>query len=253
MQKTPFGLKIIKSLIGAPFNHTTVNFWVDSSDVTPLFINDPIKIVNQSDSNGIQCCTKAASSDYLGGIVVGFEPLRQYENQTYRTANTARTVYVCRDPFVVMTAYVNSAIYYSDVGKFINIDNGTGNTNTGISNVALDYASLSTVGGQFKITQILSISDSYSIVECIIQKHEILPYVISTATNDFYSEVLPVISNGQTSFTLSNIPQEMQDIVLNQGVFAINGGDFSVSGNNLTWLNPISLAIGDTFIARYYI
>lgn len=252
MQK-PFGLKIIKSLIGAPFNHATVDFTIDSSDSTPLFINDPVAIVYDSDANGNQSCAKATSSDYIAGIVVGFEPLRLYENQVYRTPNTIRDIYVCRDPFLVLLAYINSSVIESDVGKFINIDNGSGNTSTGLSNVALDYASLNTTGGQFRITKIVTVSNTYSIVECVIQKHDLLPYVTSTTTNDFYYEVLTISTGGQTVFTLSNIPQTMQDIVLNQGVFAINGVDFSVSGTTLTWLNPIVLATTDTLVARYYI
>jgi len=252
MQK-PFGFKIIKSLIGSPFNHASVDFSIDSTDSTPLFINDPISIVYRSDSNGTQWCTKATSSDYIAGIVVGFEPLRLYENQVYRTANTTRDIYVCRDPFIVLLAYVNAVINESDIGKFINIDNGTGNTSTGLSNVSLDYTSLSTLGGQFKITKIVTIADTYSVVECVIQKHELLPYVTSTTTNDFYFEALPISIDGQIVFTLSNTPQLMQDIVLNQGVFALNGVDFSVSGTTLTWLNPITLSTTDTFVARYYI
>jgi hypothetical protein len=249
----PFGLKIIKSLIGAPFNHTTVDFSIDETDITPLFINDPIKIVNRSDSSGVQWCTKATSIDYIAGVVIGFEPLRLYENQTYRTSNTTRSVYICRDPFLVLQMYVNDVIDESDVGKYLNIDNGTGDINTGLSLVALNYSSLSTLNGQFKITRIISISDNYSIVECIMQKHEVLPYVNTTAPVNFHTEILTISSNGQTTFTLSNTPQLMQDIILNQGVFAALGVDFLISGNTLTWLNPIVLSTSDTFIARYYI
>jgi len=251
--QTPFGLKILKSVIGAPFNHTTVDFSVDSSDSTPLFINDPVKIVAHSDSQGIQWCSKASASDYIAGIVVGFEPVRQYENQTYRTASTTRTAYICRDPFLVVQAYVNAAVSEADVGKFLNIDGAAGNTSTGLSLVALNYASLSSSGGQFKIVRISSTSDDYSIVECVIQKHELLPYVTSTTTSDFVAEKLTVTSNGQTVFTLSAIPLAMHDIVLNQGVFAVEDEDFSIAGTTLTWLNAILLATTDTFVARYYI
>ena len=253
MQISPFGLKIIKSLIGAPFNHTTVDFSIDSSDSIPLFINDPVKIVDDSDSYGTQWCTKATSSDYIAGIVVAFEPLRKYENQTYRTANTTRTAYICRDPFLVLQAYVNAVILDTDIGKFLNIDSGTGNTNTGLSSVALDYASLSITGGQFRISKIITIANTYSIVEVIMQKHEVLPYVTSTSSNDFYAEELTISINGQTTFTLSYVPQASHDLVLNQGVFALNGVDFSISGTTLTWLNPIVLATTDTLVARYYI
>jgi hypothetical protein len=68
-------------------------------------------------------------------------------------------------------------------------------------------------------------------------------------------ETLNIVSDGQTSFTLSNTPTSIFGIILNQGTFVKYGIDFIVSGNILTWLNPngITIDIGDTayFIYSY--
>jgi hypothetical protein len=66
-------------------------------------------------------------------------------------------------------------------------------------------------------------------------------------------ETLNIVSDGQTSFTLSNTPTSIFGIILNQGTFVKYGTDFTVSGTTLTWLNPngMIMNIGDTAYLIY--
>ncbi len=71
-------------------------------------------------------------------------------------------------------------------------------------------------------------------------------------------DVLPVTSNGQTSFTLSEAPVSPDAIVVTvngQAYYRNNGGTigFTVSGTSLTWSDPfgVTLKTTDLFIAWY--
>lgn len=183
-----FGIKPIKSIIAAPFNATTIELIVPDTDATPLYINDIVKTVDASDSVGnefgIEYCTRAAAADSIRGIVVDFKVIHEYENSTYRVGSTRRIVRICQDPFLLCQARINAVILTTDVNRFIDIDSGVGNISTGISSIQLDYASINDNGGQFRITKILDITNTadnqYTVVECIIQKHEFLEGVVSS-------------------------------------------------------------------------
>ena len=180
----PIGFKILKSFSAAPFNSTIEEFVVPASDSTALFLNDPIKTTGQTDNDGVAFCTKATPGDFIRGVIVGFVATHDYENAVYRQASVKRRVKVCQDPFIVCRAQVNAALSTSDIGKYINIDAGTGNITTGISAIELDYATIDATSGQAKILQIEEVintdDDQYSTVICMISKHELLQGLIGT-------------------------------------------------------------------------
>jgi hypothetical protein len=185
---SPFGTKLIKSLLAAPFSATTIEMVVPNTDTTSIFINDVVKTIENSDPSGedfgIEYCSKATSADPIRGIVVDFKVIHEYENSTYRLASTRRIVRICQDPFLICQARVNAVVSPTDVNMFINIDSGTGNTSTGISSIQLDYATINDNGGQFRITKILDAvntsENKYTIVECVIQRHEFLEGSVSS-------------------------------------------------------------------------
>ncbi len=192
----PIGFKILKSFSAAPFNSTIEEFVVPASDSTALFLNDPIKTTGQTDDDGIAFCTKAAPGDFIRGVIVGFVATHDHENAVYRQASIKRIVKVCQDPFIVCRAQVNAALTNSDIGKYINIDAGTGNTTTGISAVQLDYATINTNAGQAKIFQIEEVvntdDDQYSVIICMISKHELLRGIVGT--ENFWDRVVDVLT-----------------------------------------------------------
>jgi hypothetical protein len=78
-------------------------------------------------------------------------------------------------------------------------------------------------------------------------------FIPSNSLTTGTTEELNIVSNGQTSFTLSNTPTSIFGVILDQGSFVKYGTDFMVAGNVLTWLNPngITMDIGDTAYFLY--
>lgn len=205
----PIGLKLIKSFVAAPFNSTTVEFIVPASDTIELFLNDPVKTTNQTDDTGIDFCSKANPGDFLRGFVVGLAADHDKENDLYRKTATRRKVRVCQDPFLIARAQVDAAIATTDIGRFIDMDSGTGNVNTGISEVALDYTTINDTSGQFYILQIEEIDEDNdtSIVLCSIAKHELLRGI--AGTEDFWdrsgTNLIPHFTGDSVNLGTGNI------------------------------------------------
>lgn len=71
----------------------------------------------------------------------------------------------------------------------------------------------------------------------------------------FIQENLVVSSNGQTHFLLSQVPYSNQSVTLFVNTAAyINGIDFTVSNDLITWLNrSFTLTTADEVVAAYFI
>jgi hypothetical protein len=71
----------------------------------------------------------------------------------------------------------------------------------------------------------------------------------------FIQEELTVTSNGQTQFLLSQTPYSNQSVTLFINAAAyINGIDFTISGDLVTWLNRgFSLTTADEITAAYFV
>lgn len=218
MSVTPFGIKIIKSFRSSDFNASVVEVEVAASDSTALFLNDIVAVTGTTENN-IEIVTKASSASFIRGVVVGFIADHDRENDVYRVASTKRFVRISEDPFLICQARVDDVVASTDINRFINIDSGTGNTSTGISAVALDYTSINDIEGQFKITRIVEIQSDYSIVECIIQKHEYLHDVV--AAENLWDR------NAGTSTLEPHFPNDNVDI----GTGNFSGEDGNFNGN----------------------
>lgn len=176
MQK-PFGFRPIKTAFNEPHN-AIVDVILDSTNDDNVFVNDLVTSLNQTDDTGISFCRRTLPADVIRGIVIGFREDRTYENEIFRRAGTRRIVSINQNPAALCEAYINDAINTDDINKYLDIDDGAGNVVTGLSEMALDYATLSENSGQFKILKIIKIVDTetakYSIVEGIISKHEFM-------------------------------------------------------------------------------
>jgi hypothetical protein len=116
-----------------------------------LGIGDPVVITGTADTTGkYPVVTRATEGDgnYLTGAIVGFEPDADYLAQTYRTASTARYVYVADDPDLVFEAQEDStggALAATNVGQNISLYTaGSASTTTGLSLFELDSSTAST-------------------------------------------------------------------------------------------------------------
>jgi hypothetical protein len=160
---------------------------------------------------------------------------------------------------------VNDVLLDTDIGKTLNIDSGIGNTITGISEIQLDYATIVSDGAQFRVQKIIERVDTiandlitpikYTIVECIINHHELLPYHIGTIDN--FIDVLTVTAPGQTAFTITQPPYKNSSVqvYLNGQWKGIRGVHFNQTGTNFTWLNPggLTLVPADELVVIYWI
>lgn len=63
---------------------------------------------------------------------------------------------------------------------------------------------------------------------------------------------LTILTSGQTSFALSSIPSEPQNLILYiNGVKAVYSVDYTINGSTLSWANPYPLAPTD-YLEVYY-
>lgn len=75
----PFGFMPIGSLIGAQWSGKSNMYYIPAADTTQMSIGDPVKIaayngttVISGDANGVPQCVKAAGTDTMRGVIVGF-------------------------------------------------------------------------------------------------------------------------------------------------------------------------------------
>jgi hypothetical protein len=181
--QSPFGIKILNSILAASFNSSVIELVIPESDTDDVFMNDAVTSVHNTDDDGIEYCRKALPGEAIRGIIVGFKVEHIYENEIYRKGSTRRKVRVCEDPFIYCKALVDDILLDTDIGSTMNVDSGTGNTTTGTSAVQLDYSTLAADGRQFRVQKILERVDTssdpyfpekYTLVECIISNHELL-------------------------------------------------------------------------------
>jgi hypothetical protein len=148
---SPFGLRPVRYLNGAPWNGQVRRYLIPSSDGTAVFIGDPVKpggsagaaglMVDGVPAYGLQDVVQAAAGDPVLGVVVGFEPIKSNLETKHRLASTARIAYVCDDPnvvFEIQEVSGGTALAATEVGLNVNFVVGSGNTTTGLSGVELN-------------------------------------------------------------------------------------------------------------------
>jgi hypothetical protein len=199
--QSPFGIKILNSILANSFNSSVIELVVPESDTTDLFMNDPVISLHDTDDDGIEYCRKALPGESIRGLVVGFQVDHIYENRIYRKGGIRRKVRICEDPFIYCKAQVDDILLDTDIGSTMNIDGGAGNTTTGTSEIQLDYSTIAADGRQFRVQKILKRVDTssdpffpekYTLVEGIISNHELLAGtgVVSTGLWDRISASL---------------------------------------------------------------
>lgn len=151
---TPFGLRPIRHINGAPYNGAATRYYVPASDGTALYIGDPVILAGSADANGIASVTKAtaAGGNYMLGPVVAVDPVEGAgasgrDSTVYRAASTERYVWVADDPDLVFEMQedgVGGALAAADVGLNADWIAGTASTVTGLSGAMLDTSTKAT-------------------------------------------------------------------------------------------------------------
>ena len=140
---TPFGLRPVRYISGAPYNGAANVYSAAAGDGTAFFIGDPVVASGTSQTiNGsvYRDVDQAATGDVITGVVVGVIPETQ-DSTVYRAASTLRRVLVADDPdllFEIQEVSGGTALTANDAGLNANFVVAAGSTTTGMSNVELN-------------------------------------------------------------------------------------------------------------------
>jgi hypothetical protein len=142
---TPFGLRPVRYLSGAPYNGAVNHYSTAAGDSAAIFIGDPVTLSGTSQTiNGLVYADvdQAATGNIIAGVVVGVLPTNR-ESTIYRAASTQRILLVADDPnlvFEIQEVSGGTALAANDIGLNADFVVGTGNTANGMSGVELNNA-----------------------------------------------------------------------------------------------------------------
>lgn len=142
----PRGLVPVNAL-GAQYCGSVNTYFIPATDSTAMAVGDYVKIAGSADADGVATVIIAGVGDAGIGPIVGFTADKTYEDQTHRTASTARYALVADDPnqfFVIQEDSVGGALAAVDVGLNANLIFAGTNTTTGMSGVELDTSTKNT-------------------------------------------------------------------------------------------------------------
>ena len=145
---TPFGLRPVRDLNGAPYNGAVETYSTATGDVTAIFIGDPVILSGTSQTiDGViyRDVDQAATGDVIAGVVVGFGAATR-DSLTYRAASTQRLVRVAPPSLIYEIQEVSGGtpLTANDIGLNANFVVGSGSTVTGYSGVELNNATEAT-------------------------------------------------------------------------------------------------------------
>src|SRR6056300_1376067 len=159
-----YGLRPVRKLDGSPFINAQYRYRIAANYGTPIYQGDLVKPVA---GGGIERAV-ANTSDLVVGVFNGVfytDPTTQkptWKNYYPGTVNASDIVAnVIDDPNVVYSVDSDGAFAVGDIFKNFAITNVTGNTQTGISKVQLDY-SVSGVTTSGTVLQAIDISQDIS-------------------------------------------------------------------------------------------
>ena len=142
----PRGLTPVNAL-GGQYAGSVGTYFIPATDSNAMSVGDPVKYAGSADSDGVPTVAVATAGDACCGVIVGFTADKDYEDQTHRTASTARYALVADDPnqlFLVQEDSVGGDLAATNVGQNINFIFAGTNTTTGASGVELDSSSAAT-------------------------------------------------------------------------------------------------------------
>lgn len=145
---TPFGLRPVRDLNGAPYNGAFEVYSTAAGDGTAIFVGDPVILSGTSQTIGgvvYMDVDQAATGDVIAGVVVGVLPVTQ-DSLIYRAASTQRLLAVAPPNLVYEIQEVSGGtpLTANDAGLNANFVVGSGSTVTGYSGVELNNATEAT-------------------------------------------------------------------------------------------------------------
>lgn len=158
---SPFGLRPVRYLSGAPYNGAVNPYYIPSGYGTALFIGDPVVKTGTANTAAVSVpgggsfgigtlpeINKSAAGDVSGntqritGVIVGFAALPGDLTKQYNPASTERVAYVADDPTIMFEIQADGAIPAASIGlNAVLIYTQSGSTTTGLSGAELDTSS----------------------------------------------------------------------------------------------------------------
>lgn len=145
---TPFGLRPVRYLSGAPYNGAANKYYIPATDTdSAAYIGTVVKLTGTADADGIAVVTaNVATTNPVVGVVVGVVPVTA-DSAIYRVNSTARYVWVADDPnllFEVQEDSAGGALAATAVGATCQLVGfKSGSAVTGLSAIELDSSEIS--------------------------------------------------------------------------------------------------------------
>lgn len=146
---SPFGLRPVRYMSGAPYNGAANVYSTATGDGTAIYLGDPVGISGTAQTiNGAiyQDVDQAATGDKIVGVVIGVLPVTQ-DSTKYREASTQRLLLVADDPgllFEIQEVSGGTALTEAAIGLNANFVVAAGSAVTGQSGVELDNSTEAT-------------------------------------------------------------------------------------------------------------
>jgi hypothetical protein len=140
---TPFGLRPVRYISGAPYNGAVEHFSTAAGDGTAIYVGDPVKLSGTSQTVGgivYRDVDQAATGDVVVGVVVAVMPATR-DSLIYRAASTLRILAVATDPmllFEIQEVSGGTALTANDIGLNADFVVAAGSATTGQSGVELN-------------------------------------------------------------------------------------------------------------------
>ncbi len=190
----PFGGRLINTLVAASFNSKLHTYTTSSSDATPIFVGDFVRMTNVTDAYGTPYITQANATDLdIVGVAVSMKNPATQESRIYRAANEVLEIHVIDDPLAEFEMQVSGNVTTASIGKTANLLVGAGSTLTGMSAMQINVSTVGT-GSQLLIIGMLARADNtlgtYAKVRITILAHKFLNKSATSGsipvTNTFY-------------------------------------------------------------------
>lgn len=142
---TPFGLRPVRYLSGAPYNGAVNHYSTATGDGTAIYLGDPVTLSGSSQTingNIYLDVDQAATGDIIVGVVIGVLPVTA-DSLIYRAASTQRILLVADDPnleFEIQEVSGGTSLTANDLGLNANFVVAAGTAANGMSGVELNNA-----------------------------------------------------------------------------------------------------------------
>ena len=151
---SPFGLRAVRYLNGAPWNGQCRRYLLPSSDSSNRFIGDPVTlggdagaaglVVDGIPAQGLPTCAIGVAGAAWVGVICGFEVNPDNLSIRYGAASRNRIALVVDDPnviFEIQEVSGGTPLTSAEVGLNANGVAGSGSTRTGLSGWELNNGS----------------------------------------------------------------------------------------------------------------